>query len=156
MSRAERAKNLFESGYACSQAVALAFADLINVDEGELAKLTLPFGGGLGRLRLTCGAVSGMAFVVGAVFAKAEVSPEVKKQTYAVVQELCARFQAENGSLICNDLLTGANLQFTVGGEAESRTEVYYKKRPCGEIVYSAAKIVEDYLKEQGILQAAV
>ena len=152
MSRAERAKELFTQGYACSQAVALAFADVLAVNETELSKLTLPFGGGLGRLRLTCGAVSGMAVVIGLLCAKAENTPENKKNTYAITQELCSKFQAENGSLICNDLLTGANLQVTVGGDAEQRTSEYYKKRPCAEIVYSAARIVEDYLQEKGIL----
>ena len=152
MSRAERAKELFQQGYACSQAVALAFADVCKMEEEFLAKMTLPFGGGLGRLRLTCGAVSGMATVVGLVCSSAENTPENKKQTYAIVQELCAKFQAENGSLICNDLLVGANLQVAVGGEAEQRTTEYYKKRPCAEIVYSAARIIEEYLQEKGII----
>ena len=152
MSRAERAKELFQQGYACSQAVVLAFADVCKTGEDVLSKMALPFGGGLGRLRLTCGAVSGMAIVVGLTCSSAENDPENKRQTYAIVQELCAKFQAENGSLICNDLLTGANLQVTVGGDAEQRTSEYYKKRPCAEIVYSAARIVEEYLQEKGIL----
>ena len=152
MSRAERAKELFQQGYACSQAVVLAFADVCKTEEDALSKMALPFGGGLGRLRLTCGAVSGMAIVVGLTCSSAENNPENKRQTYAIVQELCAKFQAENGSLICNDLLTGANLQVTVGGDAEQRTSEYYKKRPCAEIVYSAARIVEEYLQEKGIL----
>ena len=148
MSRAEKAKELFEQGYACSQAVALAFADAAKVDEATLSKLALPFGGGLGRLRLTCGAVSGMAIVIGLFFSEAENTPENKKKTYAIVQELCGKFQEENGSLICADLLSGANLKVAVGGEAEVRTETYYKKRPCAEIVYSAAHIIEEYLKK--------
>ena len=152
MSRAERAKELFEQGYACSQAVALAFSDLVEINEQEIAKLTLPFGGGLGRLRLTCGAVSGIAVVVGLLFADAESSPENKKKVYDITQELAEKFKKENGSLICADLLSGANLQVTVGGEAEKRTDAYYKKRPCGEIVYSAARILEDYIKEKGII----
>ena len=68
MSRAIKAKEYFLQGYACSQAVALAFSDVIGLDEETLLKITLPFGGGLGRLRLTCGAVSGMAMVVGLLF----------------------------------------------------------------------------------------
>ena len=152
MSRAERAKELFQQGYACSQAVVLAFADIVGVDEAALSKITLPFGGGLGRLRLTCGAVSGMAAVAGLVFAKSENTPENKKTTYEIVRELCEKFQAENGSLICADLLSGANLQVTVGGEAEQRTESYYKKRPCAELVYSAADILEKYLIDKGII----
>ncbi len=152
MSRADKAKELFKQGYACSQAVALAFIDLLGVEETAIAKLTLPFGGGLGRLRLTCGAVSGMAVVVGLLFSGAENSPENKKKVYAITQELCGKFKAENGSLICSDLLEGVNLQVSIGGEAEKRTDEYYKKRPCADIVYSAAKIVEEYLQEKEIL----
>lgn len=152
MSRAEKAKDYFEQGYACSQAVALAFADVMNMDEETVCKIMLPFGGGLGRLRLTCGAVSGMAAVVGVVFAGGENTPENKKQTYEIVRALCAAFERENGSLICADLLAGANLKVEIGGEAEKRSETYYKKRPCGEIVCSAARILESYLMEKGRL----
>ena len=79
MSRAERAKEYFLQGYACSQAVALAFADVLEIEKDTLLKIMLPYGGGMGRLRLTCGAVSGMAAIVGLIFAKAENSPENKK-----------------------------------------------------------------------------
>lgn len=152
MSRAENAKAYFLQGYACSQAVALAFADVCKIDESTLAKMTLPFGGGLGRLRLTCGAVSGMATVVGLVFASAENSPEDKKRVYAIVQELCAKFQEKNGSLICRELLAGMKVPVQVGGEAEARTPEYYQKRSCAEMVYIAAEIVEGCLKERGVL----
>ena len=147
MSRAERAKELFGQGYACSQAVALAFNDILGVNKEEITRLTLPFGGGIGRLRLTCGAVSGMAVVIGLLYATADNSPENKKKVYAITQELAGKFKEENGSLICADLLTGANVQVSVGGEAETRTENYYKKRPCGDIVYSAARILEEYIQ---------
>ncbi len=152
MSRSERAKEKFLQGYACTQAVALAFCDVMSVDEDTVSKMMLPFGGGLGRLRLTCGAVSGMAAVVGMVFADAENSPENKKKVYAIVQELCAKFQAETGSLICSELLSGMKVPVEVGGVAEARTTEYYRKRSCADMVALAAQIVEDYLKEQGIL----
>ncbi|MBR2321330.1 MAG: C_GCAxxG_C_C family protein [Clostridia bacterium] len=152
MSRSERAKEKFLQGYACSQAVALAFCDVMGVDEDTVSKMMLPFGGGLGRLRLTCGAVSGMAAVVGMVFADAEHSPENKKKVYAIVQELCAKFQAKTGSLICSELLSGMKVPVEVGGVAEARTAEYYRKRSCADMVALAAQIVEDYLKEQGIL----
>ena len=152
MSRAEKAKEYFLQGYACSQAVALAFEDLLGMDKETIVKITLPFGGGLGRLRLTCGAVSGMAVVIGALFSNAEVNAENKKTTYAIVQELCAKFQEECGSLICAELLAGVRVPVEVGGEAEARTEAYYKKRPCGDIVQLAAQILEEYLIEKGIL----
>lgn len=149
MSRAEQAKTYFQQGYACSQAVALAFADVCGVDESVLSKITLPFGGGMGRLRLTCGAVSGMVAVIGLVFAKAENSAENKKKTYEIVQELCAKVKAINGSLICGELLAGMKVPVEVGGEAEKRTPEYYKKRACADIVYDTAKVLEDYLIQE-------
>ena len=149
MSRAERAKEYFKQGFACSQAVALAFSDVIGIEEAIIKKLTLPFGGGLGRLRLTCGAVSGMAIVIGAVFSAEENSPENKKQVYAVTQELCDAFKKKNGSLLCEELLTGANINVEKGGVAEKRTDEYYKKRPCAEIVYCVADILEKYLMKE-------
>ncbi len=152
MERAEKAREYFKQGYACSQAVALAFADLTAWSEDEIKKATLPFAAGLGRLRLTCGAVSGAAFVIGALLAKAENSPENKLNAYAITREFCEKFQAEHGSLICADLLTGANLKAEKGGVPEARTAEYYKKRPCDEIVFTAAEILEAILVEKGAL----
>ena len=150
MTRAEKAREFFKQGYACSQAVALAFADLTGMDEQAISKCMLPFGGGLGRLRLTCGAVSGMCAAYGLIFAEAENTPENKKATYAKVQELCAKFKAQEGSLICADLLSGMNLQPQTGGAPEERTGEYYKKRACADLVYDAAQILENCLSEQG------
>ena len=152
MSRGEKAKEYFLQGYACSQAVALAFVDVMGIDAESIVKIMLPFGGGLGRLRLTCGAVSGMAAVIGIVFAEAEISPENKKKTYAIVQELCGKFKEEFGSLICQELLSGMNVPVQVGGEAEARTNEYYRKRSCGDMVAFAAETLEKYLKEKGKL----
>lgn len=149
MSRAERAKAYFLEGYNCSQSLVLAFQDLTGLPESTLIKSALPFGGGLGRLRLTCGAVSGMAMVIGLIFSSEENSAENKKFVYALTQELCNKFKERNGSLLCGDLLTGANLQVEVGGEAEKRTQTYYKKRPCADLVYDCAQILEEYLEQQ-------
>ena len=149
MSRAEKAKEYFAQGYACSQAVMLAFSDMVGLDEDTIKKIMLPFGGGVGRLRLTCGAISGIAGVVGMLFAEAENTPENKKKTYAITQALCEKFKDEFGSLLCGELLSGKNLTVQIGGEAEPRTQEYYKKRPCGEMVAHAAKILEDYLAQE-------
>ena len=152
MSRAEKAKQLFLQGYACSQAVALAFADVMQMTEEDIAKLMLPFGGGLGRLCLTCGAVSGMAFVYGKTCVSAENTAENKANTYAVTRELAQKFEAECGSLICAELLDAMNVAVEVGGTPETRGEEYYKKRSCADIVYTAAEILEEFLNEKGIL----
>ncbi len=146
MSRAERAKEYFVQGYACSQAVALAFSDLTGLSEEQVLKLCLPFGGGFGRQRLVCGAVSGLTVIVGLLFAEGGLSSENKMYVYEIEQKLCSEFKAQAGSLICSDLLAGANLEFGTGGQAEERNLEYYKKRPCAEIVYIAAKVLEDYL----------
>ena len=152
MSRAERAKQYFQDGYNCAHAVALAFTDITGVSEDTLAKITLPFGGGMGRLRLTCGAVSGMVAVIGLVFGEAELSAENKKETYAIVQELCATLKEMNGSIICGELLAGVKIPVEVGGEAEVRTPAYYKKRPCADLVYDTARVLEEYLIKEGKL----
>ena len=120
MSRADKARELFKQGYACSQAVALAFCDLTSLSEEEIAKATLPFGGGLGRLRLTCGAVSGMAMAVGLILSKAENTSENKLKTYEIVRQLCGEFEKEFGSLICADLLTNAKVPAIVGGKPDA------------------------------------
>ena len=147
MSRADIAKENFLKGYTCAQAVLLAFSDLTHADEETAKKISLPFGGGTGRLRLTCGSV----MVLGLLFSDTKTDPENKREVYAAVQELAARFKAENGSLICGELLTGAHLKADTAAVPEARTAEYYKKRPCPELVYSAAKILEEYLEEKGI-----
>jgi len=151
MSRAEKAKEYFLQGYACSQAVALAFADVVGMDEETLSKIMLPFGGGLGRLRLTCGAVSGMAAIIGLVFADAEIGGENRKNTYAITQKLVNQVKEELGSIICAELLA-SRVPVEVGGVAEARTQEYYKKRPCAEIVALVAEILENYLQTEGKL----
>lgn len=152
MTRAERARQMFLEGYNCSQAVALSFLDLTNINELEMKKLTLPLGGGLGRLRLTCGAISSMAVIVGLIFSSDEQTSENKLNVYKIVQHLSNKFIEEKSTLLCEKLLKDAALQVEVGGAPEERNSEYYKKRPCAEIVYLATKILEDYLIEQGII----
>ena len=152
MSRADAAKEYFMKGYACAQAVLLAFSDVTGLESEIALKISLPFGGGMGRLRLTCGTVSGAVMVLGTVFSKAEINPENKKEVYAAVQEFSGRFKAENGSVVCGELLTGAHLKADIASVPEARSAEYYRKRPCPELVYSAAKILEEYLGERGKL----
>lgn len=152
MNRASKAQELFNQGYACSQAVILAFSDLIDIDSEKLSKLVLPLGGGLGRLRQTCGAINSMSMVIGILFSNSESNEENKNNTYAIVQELVNRFIKENKTINCAELLKQAELEVQIGGKAEERTSEYYKKRPCGKIVYSAAKILEEFLKEKEVI----
>jgi C_GCAxxG_C_C family probable redox protein len=152
MDRGEKAREYFLQGYACSQSVVLAFADVVNVDKSTLLKLSLPFGGGFSRLREVCGAISGAAFIIGAILSTDEISQDNKKQVYAAVQEFTALFRQKNGTIICRELLANANVPVEKGGEAEVRREEYYKKRPCPQIVADAANCLQEYLNSKNII----
>jgi len=152
MTRAERALQYFNEGYACSQAIVLSFKDLVKINEDDLFRLSIPFGGGLGRLRLTCGTFSGIAIIIGLLFSENENTSSNKGNVYAIIQKLAERFEKENGTLNCEELLKLAKLEVQKKGNPEERTSEYYSKRPCGKIVYKAALILEDYLKEEHIL----
>ncbi len=147
MTYGERAKQNFESGYNCAQAVLLAFSDVTGLDEAMAMKLSASLGGGMGRLREVCGAVSGMFLVAGLLYASGEVvSAEAKAAHYARIQDLAARFKAQTGSYICRELLEG--VPATTGVAPEERTEQYYKRRPCGELCRLAADIMAEYMQE--------
>lgn len=150
-SRAEQAKQYFLQGYNCTQAVILAFSDVIPYDRNILLSLASSFGGGMGRLREVCGTVSGMFFVMGAFTGYA--TPEtgkVKAEHYAHIQELAHRFEARHGSIVCRELL-GLSVKHDDPTPA-ARTAEYYQKRPCPELVADAAAILENYLCELHLL----
>ena len=143
--RAERAKALFNEGYNCAQSVALAYADITPLDEQMVATITASFGGGLGRLREVCGAVSGMAFVASFISpCPTATDATAKKQNYALVKEFAEKFRQQNGNIVCRSLL---GLDRPKDDPTPSaRTAEYYQKRPCAEYVYDAALIVGEYL----------
>lgn len=145
MTRGERAEALFKEGYNCSQAVVLAFSDVLGIDDKTAAMLSSSFGGGMGRLREVCGAVSGMFIVVGILKGYSDPKSGTEKtEHYALIQRLAARFREENGSIICNELLGLSKKPSSP--VPEKRTEEYYKKRPCAELCRIAADIVSEVL----------
>lgn len=135
--KSDVAKANFLSGLNCAQAVVLAFKDEINVDENVLKSLVTGLGAGLGRQRLTCGAVSGMAVVLSALNSNLS-----KAENYALIQKACAEFKSDVGSLICGELLKNSAYSSPV---PEKRTDEYYKKRPCADLCALAAEIAEKY-----------
>ena len=144
----EAAQALFNEGYNCAQAVFAAFSDVTGLDKQTSIMLSSGFGGGMGRLREVCGAVSGMIMAASAICGYTDPKDSVaKKQHYQLVQHLCGHFKQENGSIICRELLGLGN-----GADdptPSERTEQYYKRRPCGEYVKIAAQIVcEAFAKE--------
>ncbi len=139
--RAAQAVNYFKQGYNCAQSVYMAYTDIYGLDKELAAKIIAPLGGGMGRLREVCGAVSGMFMVAGLhVPANNPADQTAKVRNYAAVQHLAEKFIQENGSIVCRELL-GLNVKKECP-TPEARTEAYYKKRPCAELVRMAATIV--------------
>ncbi len=140
--KGEIAKKYFLQGFNCCQAVVLAFKDELKLSEEEIKKITIGFGGGLARQRLTCGAVSGMAMVLGAL----KSDGQDKAAAYAMIKNACDDFKAETGSIICAEMLSGEILK-DKSTVPEERSPEYYKKRPCADLCYLAAEIAEKYVK---------
>lgn len=137
----DKARALFKSGYNCSQAVLGAFADDLGMSFETAVLLSSSFGGGMGRLREVCGAVSGMFMAAGLAFGYSDVSDhKAKADHYALIQSLASDFKEQNGSIICRELL-GLSEKNPDNPMPEKRTEQYYKKRPCAELCADAAEI---------------
>lgn len=149
-SRGETAAELFIKGYNCSQAIVGAFADKLDMDFDTLMKISSSFGGGMGRLREVCGAVSGMFMVTGLLLGYSSPDDfDAKKEHYARIQHLAQDFKNEHETIVCRELLK--NIKKTEGSVPEKRTAEYYKERPCAVFVHSAAEILDKYLKENNL-----
>ena len=148
--RVNRAVDNFMQGYGCCQSVVAAFADIYGLDDTMAKRIAAGFGGGVGRLRMMCGAVSGIVILVGLDCGQTEGSDRMGKSAcYKVVQELLAKSKDDNGSLICAELL-GLKGPVPAGQYvASERTAEYYKERPCAAKVESAARIFAQYLEEK-------
>ena len=145
--KSEKAKELFKSGYNCSQAVLGVFCEELGLDFDTAMKISSSFGGGMGRMREVCGTVSGMFMAAGMAFSSSSNSPADKGTHYERIQELAKRFKDMNGSIICRELLQG--VESSTSPTPSERTETYYKKRPCIDLVGDAVEILEQYIKEE-------
>ncbi len=140
-SRAQKAQDLFKQGFNCSQAVFASCADLYGIHDEQLAlRLAASFGGGTGRMRMTCGAANGMFMLAGLHNGSATPhDSEGKMANYAFVQQLAGEFKAKYGSLVCAELLGLAPKP--QDPRPEDRTQQYYEKRPCVEMIAEAVRI---------------
>ena len=142
--RGKRAGELFRQGYNCCQAVLLAFEDVLPLDRQALLSLGSGFGGGMGRMREVCGAVSAMTAISG--FVSPAVTPadhSSRTQNYALVQELAGKFREEKGSIVCRELLD-IKVKAKEGPEPSQRTPQYYHSRPCAALVGCSARIIAE------------
>ena len=147
--RVTHAVELFKSGYNCAQAVVAAFADRYGFTSQQALRMAASFGGGIGRMRQTCGAACGLFLLAGLETGATQADDRAgKSANYALVQKLASEFEARNGSTICAELL-GLTKQLHTDPQAAERTTAYYKKRPCAKMVESAAQLWADYLIQQ-------
>lgn len=145
--KVEKARDLFLNGCNCAQAVAAAFAPEMGMDEKAVLRMASGFGGGMGGMRYTCGAVSGMCLVYNCLRGYDDLEdPEIKKHLYADVHRMGERFIMEHGTLICRELLEKNDIQ--AKAEPSPRTPEYYRTRPCVRYVESCAAILCDALNE--------
>ena len=148
MNRGTQAAELFLQGYNCAQAIAVAFCDVTGLDRDFSARMASSFGGGMGRMREVCGAVSGMLMVAGLLYGYDTTNDDVaKKAHYALVQALAGQFREQNGSIVCRDILKNPPSD----PAPSPRTAEYYAQRPCARMVYSAATILEEYIKNHPV-----
>lgn len=145
--RVNLAVSLFKEGFNCSQSVVAAYADLYGFTREQALKMSASFGGGIGRMRQTCGAACGLFMLAGLENGCIEGrNKDGKEANYILVQELAEEFKKRNGSIICSQLL-GLDKNAETPATPEARTAEYYKKRPCVKIVEEAARIWGEYLE---------
>ena len=139
----EYAAQLFLQGYNCAQAITVAFSDVTGLSEAFSAKMASSFGGGMGRMREVCGAVSGMLMVAGLLYGYDTCDNDAaKKAHYTLVQELAGQVREQVGSIVCREILKNPPSD----PNPSPRTAQYYAQRPCARMVYTAAKILDDYI----------
>ena len=144
MDRGMKAAELFLNGYNCAQAVAVAFCDVTGLDEKTAARTVSAFGGGMGRMREVCGAVSGMFFVLSFLYGYDTPGDDaIKKQLYSEVQALAAGFRDKCGSIICRELLKNP----PADPSPSPRTAEYYAQRPCARMVKTAADLMDEFIR---------
>ena len=143
------AEELFVKGYNCAQAVFVAYCDEMKLDKEVALKLSSSFGGGMGKLREVCGALTGAFAVAGVLWGYSDVTDDkVKNEHYALIRRIAEEFKAANGgTYICKDLLKGlANIN---SKDSHPRNEEYYKVRPCVRFVSTACEILDGILAEK-------
>ncbi len=148
MDHSVRAAELFLEGYNCAQAVTVAFSDVTGLTPEFSSKMASSFGGGMGRMREVCGAVSGMLMVAGLLYGyDGPETGKPKMEHYALVQDLAAQFRQETGSIVCREILNDPPSD----PNPTPRTAEFYAKRPCARMVMLAAKLLDAYIAEHPV-----
>lgn len=148
MNHAEKAREYFLRGYNCAQSVTAAYCDLTRMSEAEALRLSSPFGGGMGRMREVCGALSGAFLVLGALYGYDDAENDgLKKALYRDVQSLSAKFKERHTTIVCRELLK--TLAPSSDPSPTARTSEFYKARPCLVFVMDACELLDALITEK-------
>ena len=143
MDHGMKAAELFLGGYNCAQSVAVAFCDVTGLDADFTARMASSFGGGMGRMREVCGAVSGMLMVAGLLYGyETPGDDESKKRHYTLVQHLAGQFREQVGSIVCREILKNPPSD----PNPTPRTAEFYKVRPCARMVLLAGQLMDEFI----------
>ncbi|WP_041082379.1 C-GCAxxG-C-C family protein [Thermotoga profunda] len=134
----QKAIDLFEKGFSCSQSVFAAYAPIFGIDEKTALKISSAFGGGMSRLAHVCGAVSGAFMIIG-LKAGGE-DKESKERTYLFAREFAEQFKSLNGSIMCKDLL-GYDISTSEGLQKAREANLF--KTICPKYVRDSCQILE-------------
>jgi C_GCAxxG_C_C family probable redox protein len=147
MNRKELAIERFRGDYNCAQSVLSVFGPEYGLSEKDAFRIAWPFGGGMGRLQKTCGAVTGAYMVIGLAWGmKKPETDEEKEKVYQIVREFTARFESHHGATDCLTLL-GRDIS-TVEGRQKAKEDEIFSQR-CEKYVGDAVAILEDLLKAE-------
>lgn len=148
---------LFERGCHCAQAVFVALCDQTNLDEQDALALSASFGGGIGRMREICGALSGLLMALGYTLGRYPPgSSEGKDRHYRLTQYAACRFKQKTGSVFCYELLGLPHAaQIPVSAP---RTQEFYRDRPCAKFILDAVEVFDELMQESkdGTLEAKI
>ena len=145
MSKAEDARATFSKGFNCTQAVLAAFSEDFGLDSVMAYKVAAGFGGGMGHMGKTCGAVTGAFMVIGLKYGMtAADGSQSHRAAFGKVRELAEKFRAKHGSITCSKLL-GAD--FSKPGEFREAVKKGIPQKICPQLVQDAAEIVESLIK---------
>lgn len=148
MNHADLAAQAFVDGYNCAQSIVVAFSDVTGLSPDFSARMASSFGGGMGRMREVCGAVSGMLMVAGLLYGYDDIlDPDAKKNHYTLVQNLAGHFRQEVGAIVCREILKNPPSD----PNPTPRTAEFYRVRPCTRMVMTAANILDRYIENHPI-----
>jgi C_GCAxxG_C_C family probable redox protein len=142
MNRVELALACFQSGFSCAQSILSTYGTELGLEREQALRAAGAFGGGMGRLGRTCGAVTGAFMVIGLKYGRTRAEDsQAAERTYTTVRDFVDRFQARRGSIECRELL-GCDISRPEGLSFARENRLFGSV--CPGIVRDAAEVLED------------